>query len=181
MLHITSNSSGTFYSLPGFTSLHILANYKKPLNWALGLQGVFVNIKVLIFLLIILLSGCTSTPSTDSSMIDTLSGTWDEASDASCSANYHTIAFKDSVLEVKYVEKGYISENDGREVLKYNILSANKELLRVQLVDETRLDNQGQPVIWHLKLLNTEQYCWGRDDWEKNGCTPPRYKCKPNK
>lgn len=140
-----------------------------------------MNIKSLIFSSIILLTGCSSIPERGSSLVDKLSGTWNETSNTVCTDNYHTITFKGSVLEVKYVEKGYISENDGRQILKYNILSANDELMRVQLVGETRVDKMGKPVVWHIKPLNTEQYCWGRDDWSKNGCTPPRYKCTPEK
>lgn len=114
-------------------------------------------------------------------MLATLNGTWNESSEAHCSSNYHTIAFSGSVLKIKYVEKGYISETDGRQTLKYNILNANDKLLRVQLIDETRLDSKGKAVVWHIKSIGTEQYCWGRDDWAQNECTPPRYKCKPNK
>lgn len=147
----------------------------------LGLPGVFVNIRVLVLFSMILLSGCATLPSADKSMIEALSGYWDEASNASCSANYHTITFSDAVLKIKFVEKGYISEgDDGRQIMKYNILSENEEFLRVELVGETRLDDNGRPVVWHIKPLSADQYCWGRDDWAENACTVPRYRCKPD-
>lgn len=140
-----------------------------------------MKIKILFIFFIALVSGCSSTSSIDPSMIMKLSGTWDEATEGRCSTNYHTITINGSVLKLSYVEKGYISETDGRQTLTYSILSAEDNFLRVQLENETRLDSKGKPVIWHLKPLTVDQYCWGRDDWGQSQCTVPRVKCKLDK
>ncbi|QSX38229.1 hypothetical protein [Shewanella sedimentimangrovi] len=139
-----------------------------------------MNTRIYILFSMIFFAGCSSTPSSDSVIASKLAGTWDETPTSNCGVNYHTISFKDSMLELKYVEKGYISQDDARQVLRYNILSTEDEFLRVQLVGETRLDNEGHPVVWHIKPRGNDQYCWGRDDWPKDGCTPPRYKCNSN-
>ncbi|ACA84978.1 hypothetical protein [Shewanella woodyi] len=126
----------------------------------------------------LLLSGCTSTSNIDPLLVSKLSGVWDEINSEMCSSNYHTVEFDSSTLILKYVDKGYISENDGRNILKYRILSQSPDSIRVVLDDETRLDNDNKPVVWHLKSLNNDQYCWGRDDWPEGSCTPSRHRCK---
>ena len=64
-----------------------------------------------------------------------------------CEANFHTIAFKNNTLEISYDEQGYISASEARKTFFYNILSAEKNLIRVQPKNETRLDKRQPPVV----------------------------------
>ena len=127
---------------------------------------------------IFLLSGCSTTTQIDQTVVSKLSGAWDEEPGMSCSTNFHTIDIKESNIYIEYVEKGYISENDARKILTYKILSQSNDSIRVLLENETRLDNDNKQVIWHLKSINNDEYCWSRDDWGEGSCTPSRFRCK---
>lgn len=73
---------------------------------------------------------------------------------------------------------GWATQNDSRKVFRYRILSTDDFALRTQLENESRLDDQGQPVVWHIVVVDAETYCWGRDDWPQGACTPPRKRCE---
>lgn len=106
-------------------------------------------------------------------------GTWHSAAAMErCEQNYHTITVQPNVLTITYVKKGAATEADQRKAFEYKILSADEQFYRLLLKDETRLDEHGKPVVWHLKPLGNNQYCWGRDDWPAEGCTPARHRCK---
>jgi len=129
-------------------------------------------------LFILFISGCSTILKIDQSLASKLSGSWDEEIGMSCSDNFHTINFDGSNIQFEYLKKGYISENEGRKIFTYSILSQSRDSIRLLLENETRLDRDKEPVIWHLKSLNSNQYCWSRDDWSVGSCTPSRYRCK---
>ena len=134
---------------------------------------------VLIFAVV--LGGCAANPIPPSEVPDVfsaLAGTWDEVHANSCK-NSHVISFDDkkTAMFVTYVEQGWVTEDDGRKVFRYEILSAAQHSLRVQLENEPRLDGDGKPVVWHITTIDRHTYCWGRDDWPQGACTPPRKRC----
>ncbi|MCZ4336618.1 hypothetical protein [Shewanella colwelliana] len=136
--------------------------------------------KRLIACVLLMLCGCSTmmTTTIDESMQARLAGSWNDRQSNVCSANYHTISITGDRLLLEYAQQGYVAEDDGRTLVSYTILSEQDSSLRVQLDNESRLDADGQPVIWKMNLLNDSQYCWGRDDWLAEQCIPIRQKCE---
>jgi hypothetical protein len=127
------------------------------------------------------LVGCVaSPPSPAPGVFDQLVGQWDEVHPGSCEST-HTISFDrdKSMMMVEYDEVGWVTESDSRKVFRYRILGAKDPVLRTQLENEPRLDDQGKPVVWHIVVVDADTYCWGRDDWPQGACTTPRKRCKP--
>lgn len=81
------------------------------------------------------------------------------------------------LLFITYSDVGYVQGNESRKIFKYNILNYSNDRIRMTLEDEPRLDFEGNPVVWHLKTTSPNTFCWGRDDWRIDECTPPRYRC----
>ena len=106
-----------------------------------------------IFVILLLCSACSSHSPINQEMQTKLQGSWQSTNSPVCEANFHTITFKNKTLEISYDEQGYISASEARKTFVYNILSAEKNLIRVQLENETRLDKKGKPVVWHQNLL----------------------------
>ena len=124
-------------------------------------------------------AGCASHPKSQTSdVFEQLAGKWSEES-ANCK-NPHTLTFGDNnrTMLIEYAEIGWVTENDSRKAFRYRILGIERSALRVQLENEPRLDDQGRPVVWHIVAVDAETYCWGRDDWPEDGCTPPRKRCE---
>ena len=133
------------------------------------------------FVLILLagLGGCIShPPSKAPDAYSGLAGTWDEEAADMCTKP-HLIRFDDggSTMTVVYADVGWITEEESRKVMRYRILDAGPSILRVQLENEPRLDDDGKPVVWHVVQVDEDTYCWGRDDWPKGACTTPRRRC----
>lgn len=123
--------------------------------------------------------GCAAAPTIrDATIYDRLSGRWDTVHEGSC-ANYHELSFDAArkTMFNTYADVGWITENDSRKVMRYTILDDDKGYLRVALENESRLDAEGRPVIWHVVLVDDDTYCWGRDDWSPGSCTPVRKRC----
>jgi hypothetical protein len=79
---------------------------------------------------------------------------------------------------ITYADVGWVTETDSRKIFRYRILSVGESSIRVALENEPRLDPNGKPVVWHIVVVDDETYCWGRDDWPKGLCTPPRKRCR---
>jgi hypothetical protein len=125
------------------------------------------------------LTGCVShNPYQASDVFSQLVGTWDEVHANSCK-NAHELSFDDkkTTMLLTYSEVGWVTETDSRKVFRYKILSTTQTSLRVQLEREPRLDDHGNPVVWHITPIDGDTYCWGRDDWPQGACTPPRKRC----
>jgi hypothetical protein len=138
-----------------------------------------MKIRGAVLLVAVGLVGCVaSPPSPAPAVFDRLVGHWDDVGDCK---NPHIISFDDdeSLMMVEYAEVGWVTENDSRKVFRYWILGRNDPVLRTQLENEPRLDDQGNPVVWHIVVVDADTYCWGRDDWPQGACTPPRKRCKP--
>jgi len=131
----------------------------------------------IISLFILFLFGCSTVLKINQSLASKLSGSWDEETGISCSDNFHTINFDGSNIQIEYIKKGYISENESRKIFTYSILNQSNDSIKLLLENETRLDGNKKPVIWHLKSLDSNQYCWRRDDWSVGSCTPSRHRC----
>lgn len=64
-------------------------------------------------------------------------------------------------MTISYPDVGYVTEADSRKDLLYEVLEVTDVALRVKLNDESRLDSNGKQVIWHIKLVDDNTFCWG--------------------
>lgn len=127
-----------------------------------------------------IVSGCASSASQPSSpLFSILEGRWDDDDPTTCQS-HRTISFAkgNSKMIMSYSPIGYATENDSRKDFVYVIYEVTDTMIRAELEEEQRLDSNGKPVVWQLKLIDESTYCWGRDDWPSDACTPPRWKCK---
>lgn len=130
--------------------------------------------------ILVLLFGCaTSSPVEEPTIFSQLTGNWD-TEDASTCESFRAISFSDDhkVMISTYSEIGYATETDAREQFIYDVLEVGESELRLELEEESRLDSEGNPVVWILRLVDENTFCWGRDDWRPGGCTPPRIRCE---
>ncbi len=110
-------------------------------------------------------SGCASARrSADSAVSDRLVGVWADFPEQ-CATNPESIEFTPDgeFMIVTRAKLGWATKTDSRKVFRYRILSRHATYLRVALENESRLDEQGRPVIWHIISVDKTTYCWGRD------------------
>lgn len=50
-------------------------------------------------------------------------------------------------------------------------------ILVVQYDGETRLDDDGKPVVWELILVDANTFHWQRADWSNDSFTAPSHRC----
>ena len=130
--------------------------------------------------LLALLFGCaTSSPIEEPTIFSKLIGDWDTEGASTCES-VRTISFSDDkkVMISTYSDIGYASKTDARKQFNYDVLEEGRSELRLALENESRLDDDGNPVVWILRLVDENTFCWRRDDWRPGGCTPPRTRCK---
>ena len=135
--------------------------------------------RILILVVLLATAGCASAPTTpEYEIFGILEGAWDEVDPATCQAS-RVISFSDDwkTLIATFPDGAYFDEDDIRDQLRYRIHDVTESEIRAAMEDETRLDPDGNPVVWRLRLIDSRTFCWGRDDWPENYCTPPRYKC----
>jgi hypothetical protein len=140
-----------------------------------------MSLRCAVRLVAIGVGGCASHPapnSQTSTVFEQLKGTWSEEH-TNCQ-NPNVVSFDDdrTMMLIEYAEVGWATETDSRKVFRYRILSTDHSAIRVQLENESRLDEKGKPVVWHIVVVDAETYCWGRDDWPQGACTPPRKRCE---
>jgi hypothetical protein len=127
------------------------------------------------------LIGCSTAPSRQPvDLYANLTGSWGEASsDDVCERNPEAITFtadkRYMIVERKIF--GCATETDCRKTFKYEVLGHTDRYIRVAMENESRVDDDGHPVIWHIVPLDHNTFCWGRDDWPEDGCTPNRKRC----
>lgn len=133
------------------------------------------------FTMVVLLAvaGCATAPTPASSPVfDRLLGQWDERGESLCESP-HVLSFDETkaTMLITYADVGWASESDSRKTFRYKILDVAPSSIRVALENESRLDSNGEPVVWHIVIVDDDTYCWGRDDWPIGACTPFRKRC----
>lgn len=87
--------------------------------------------------------------------------------DSGCAKEWHRITFTPdrTVMTIAASEpyKGADGELDSLAV--YDILSHTRSRIRGAIRGETRLTDEGDPVVWDLALRGADSYAWHRTDW----------------
>lgn len=140
-----------------------------------------MHIRLVLLLTMTALAGCaTATSRQPADLSARLIGSWGEASSSDvCERNPETITFTPDgqYMLVERKVLGCATEADCRKSFRYRILGHTDSYIRVAMENETRLDANGNPVVWHIVPLDHNTFCWGRDDWPEGGCTPNRKRC----
>lgn len=64
-----------------------------------------------------------------------------------------------------------------RKTYGYDIISFDGDGIVMRLDGEQRLTPNGETVVWVLKPLPNDMYCWGRTDWPSTGCLMIHVRC----
>jgi hypothetical protein len=92
-----------------------------------------------------------------------------------CSEAVHRITFN---LEKKEAYFDWIDSDDtASQRSTYTIIINTNKIIRMQEHGETRIDPDGNLVIWDLIKESDSKYTWHRKDWPSNGSTGYFLKC----
>lgn len=117
------------------------------------------------------------TPGVAPDLATIASGAWGwEVDSATCDDNPHTIEFSPDrkTMTLRYAVG---VEDQPPMVATYSVIEQSANYLRMKMSGETRLDPDGETVVWDLVLLSADSYCWHRSDWQEGGCTQPATRC----
>lgn len=128
----------------------------------------------------LVLAGCVAQPrlqpSTD---LADLLGSWEFSGSEACASNPQVISFSPdgSLMHITWPQGGEAGEGDLRDRFTYRIGRQTGNAVRLDLVDETRMDALGNPVAWDLVRLDQDSFCWRRSDWGPASCTRAIVRC----
>jgi hypothetical protein len=110
---------------------------------------------------------------------EVLSGRWDwTTNERPCTGNEHTIAFSDSG-QVMAITLAEIDSTTGTpDVAVYDIVREGPSSIMGAIRNETRLTEDGKPVVWELILISPDRYVWRRTDWGRWNSTAPIIRCR---
>lgn len=108
-------------------------------------------------------------------------GTWGYSGnqDASCHRNPHTIRFSQDHTRVEFVWSTPMTDylKNQRISGNYTVISHDNDGIVMAMDGETRRTPEGELVVWVLKMLPENMYCWGRTDWPSTGCIAIHIRC----
>lgn len=108
-------------------------------------------------------------------------GKWAFSGDgeASCLKNPHKIRFSSDKTRAEFVwdrpMTNYLKQTATQA--DYNIISYDSDAIVMELTGEQRHTPDGALVVWVLKPLSGDMYCWGRTDWPSTGCIAVHIRC----
>jgi len=111
-------------------------------------------------------------------------GTWGWVDgDASCATNPHTITFNaDRSLMMIVFRNDHTPKKDqfDKENSKahYEVRGHSRSHIRGFMLDEKRLTDTGELVLWDLVLTGPNSYRWHRTDWPDDGYTGEVVRCQ---
>ena len=115
------------------------------------------------------------------SVQDNVAGRWDWATRATpCSDSTHTIAFSDDGRTMTITMQFPVVVDSGERdwsVTTYDILKTTPSRIRGAIRGETRMTDDGKPVVWDLVVTGDNEYSWYRTDWPSWGRTSGNIRC----
>jgi len=116
----------------------------------------------------------------DDNLRNSLSGSWQwEQAKGICQ--------KESLTTISFSADGnamYLSSDasnyrdpDEISVHTYDIVGQPEVNLRTVIQGETRRTHAGDVVMWDIKMISNNEFCWHRSDWRNNECTQSLIKC----
>jgi hypothetical protein len=109
----------------------------------------------------------------------TVAGKWAWTTDKKGCAQPHTIAFADGGKVMTIVQPAR-DISDADETTTYDIQLVTQSTIRGAIRGESRLKDDGTPVVWDLVLVGPDAYRWRRTDWSSPwGYTASIQRCPP--
>lgn len=118
----------------------------------------------------------------DDDIFSVVQGTWAwTTADSNCATDPHTIAFTPDHKGMIITAAHSYRRPDGRldSIAFYDIQSHTRSSIRGAIRGETRMTDDGRPVIWDLVLKSPDRYAWHRTDWMPGGYTREIRRCSP--
>ena len=114
------------------------------------------------------------------SIIDTLPGQWIDVDKKYCDIAQTTVSVSADRQSISFSHSGLgqATESDIRRQFNYRVGAQRGNRLYLELENETRLDERGEPVTWDLVMLSSDEFCWSRSDWLEDGCTATVFRCE---
>ena len=117
---------------------------------------------------------------TDTDIFTVVQGTWAwTTSDSNCVTNPHTITLTPDHTGMIITAAHPYHRADGRldSIAFYDIRAHTRSWIRGAIRGETRLTQDGRPVVWDLVLKSPDRYAWHRTDWVAGGYTRAIRRC----
>ncbi|MGQ7301132.1 hypothetical protein [Marinobacter nauticus] len=93
-----------------------------------------------------------------------------------CDKNPHTLTFSENGKKA-YLEFIKPQGESDENITVYSVHEIKGNRITMSIDGEERLDDEGNPVVWDLVLLNKNEYVWHRHDWSFYQFTPPVVRC----
>lgn len=99
--------------------------------------------------------------------------------DNGCTDAWHRITFTPDRRVMTLTSSKPYEGFDGAldSVAVYDIQAHTQSWIRGAIRGETRLTNDGQPVVWDLVLRSADRYAWHRTDWVPRAYTAEIERC----
>lgn len=111
----------------------------------------------------------------------TVAGRWTWTTDKKGCANAHIIAFSDDGKIMTIVQPSSDIGGGDASTTTYDITLVTQSTIRGAIRGETRLTDDGKPVVWDLVLVGPDTYRWRRTDWSSAwSYTPSIVRCPGN-
>lgn len=107
-------------------------------------------------------------------------GNWDWVNaDSLCVANPYQISFTPdhALMHVRYARPWIDSVGNIDSGAVYDVQEHSGSHIRGLMHNETRLAEDGQPVIWDLVIMSPQSLVWRRTDWAKGEYTQAVVRC----
>jgi len=120
----------------------------------------------------------------DQDVFTVVQGTWAwTTADSNCATNPHTIKFTPDHKGMIITAARPYRRPDGRfdSVAFYDIRAHTRSSIRGAIRGETRMTEDGHPVVWDLVLKSPDRYAWHRTDWTFGSYTREIRRCLPRK
>jgi hypothetical protein len=119
-------------------------------------------------------------PPHDSDIFAVVEGRWAwTTSDSGCASDWHRISFTPARTVMTIAASKPYEGADGKldSIAVYDILSHTGGSIRGAIRGETRLTDDGAPVVWDLVLQGPNNYAWHRTDWLRGAVTREIQRC----
>ncbi len=149
------------------------------IKWMLGLGAAFL---ALLFILAALLLRQPAiepyVPAKGQTVRDVVTGTWTwgTGKDA-CAGATHTYSFSEDGRVMTLVSRDSVVPTMPIDTTVYDIVGEGPSFLTGAIRGETRMRDDGKPVVWDLVLTGPDAYAWHRTDWPEGAGTARIRRC----
>lgn len=149
---------------------------KKPLRIALWVLGGLATTLVLVVALGLWSLSRAGYAFPDQDLPHHLAGRWDWSTRAQpCADGGHVISFSEDRKSMTIAQPP-LGAYTGWSAT-YDILRLSPTRIRGAIRGETRLTDDGVPVVWDLVMIGPDEYRWQRADWRFWQFTPSVRRC----